>query len=102
MLDSSASTSAPEHHLNTIYMTVLQSTIHEECLPEEKQNMYSFLQQVLGTIVLLYSPLSVNSLSTLLDRPKDDIKQGLVDRYTILDIPKDTPQPIRLHHPSLP
>ena len=50
--------------------------------------------------MLLYSPLSVNSLSTLLDRPKDDIKQGLVDLYTILDIPKDTPRPLRLHHPS--
>ena len=37
MLDGSASTSAPEHHLNTIYMTVLQSTIHEEYLPEERQ-----------------------------------------------------------------
>jgi hypothetical protein len=100
MLGGSASTSALEYHLNTIYVTVLESTIHEEYLPEEKQDMYSFLKQVLGTIVLLYSPLSVNSLCVLLDCPKDNIEQGLLDLYAILDIPKDQTRPLRLHHPS--
>jgi len=61
--------------------------------------MYALLRQVLGTIVALYSPLSVNSLCRLLYLPKVDIEQGLADLHAVLDIPTDTNQPLRLHHP---
>jgi hypothetical protein len=69
ILDGGASTLAPEHHLNNVYMTVLESTVHEEYLEKEKKNMYSVLKQVFGALVLLYSPLSINSLSALLCLP---------------------------------
>jgi hypothetical protein len=52
MLYSSTSTLAAEQHLNKIYMTFLKCTIRDEYLEEEKQDMYSFLKKVLGTIVL--------------------------------------------------
>jgi hypothetical protein len=90
ILKGSTDTGTPEHHLNDIYMTVLKSTIHKEYLEEEKQHMYSLLKQVLGTTVILYSPLSVNSLCRLLDLPKVRIESGLADLHAILDIPEDT------------
>jgi len=99
ILDGNKSTE-PEQHLNDIYMTVLKNTIRPKDLPEEKKDTYSFLKQALGTIVLLYSPLSVNSLRTLLHCPKDNIEQRLADLHAILDIPKDVYRPLRLHHPS--
>ena len=100
MLEGSTITLAPEHHLNNVYMTVLKSTIHEEYLEEEKEDRYSVLKQVLGTVVLLYSPLSINSLPALLHLPKRAIEEGLADLHAILDIPKDQTRPLRLHHPS--
>jgi hypothetical protein len=100
MLEGSTFTLAPEHHLNNVYMTVLKTTIHEEYLEEEKEDRYSVLKQVLGTVVLLYSPLSINSLPELLHLPKRAIEEGLADLHAILDIPKDTSRPLRLHHPS--
>jgi hypothetical protein len=99
-LAGSTSTLAPEHHLNNVYMTVLKGTVYEEYLEEEKQAMYSLLKQVLGTIVVLYSPMSVNSLCVLLYLPKVAIERGLADLYAILDIPEDQSRPLRLHHPS--
>jgi hypothetical protein len=39
VLAGSISTLAPERHLDNIYMTVLKSTIHQEHLPEEKEDM---------------------------------------------------------------
>ena len=100
MLVGSTSTLAPDRHLNSVYITVLKNTIHEEYLEEEKEDRYSVLKQILGTVVLLYSPLSVNSLPKLLHPPKGNIERGLADLYAILDIPKDTSRPLRLHHPS--
>jgi hypothetical protein len=100
MLDGSTSASALEHQLNKIYITVLKTLVRDEYLEAEKEDMYTLLQQVLKTIVALYLPLSVNSLCRLLYLPKVDIEQGLADLYAVLDIPTDTNQPLRLHHPS--
>lgn len=91
MLAGSTSTSAPERHLNDVYMTVLESTIHEEYLENEKQNVYTLLKKVLGTVILSYSPLSVSSLSTLFDISSQGIEGGLADLHAILDIPRDKP-----------
>jgi hypothetical protein len=100
IINGSISTSAPEQHLNKIYIAVLKNTIHQEYLEEEKQDLYSLLRQILGTIVTLYSPLSINSLCRLLHLPKGAIERGLADLHAVLDIPTDTNQPLRLHHPS--
>jgi hypothetical protein len=100
ILDCGTSASEVEQHLNKIYMTVLRNSVHKEYLEEERQDVYSLLKQVLGTIVALYSPLSICSLSELLHLPTRDIKEGLADLHAILDIPQDTHRPLRLHHPS--
>jgi hypothetical protein len=50
--------------------------------------------------VLLYSPLSIDSLPGLLHLPKETVEGGLADLHAILDIPKDTGRPLCLHHPS--
>ena len=100
MLEGSTSTLAPEHHLNNIYTTVLKSTTHQEYLEAEKEDRYSVLKLVLGTTVLLYSPLSIDSLPGLLYLLKETTEGGLADLDTILDIPKDIRRPLRLHYPS--
>jgi hypothetical protein len=55
---------------------------------------------MLGSIVVLLSPLSVYSLSTLLHISEEDINETLEDLHAILDIPKDQIRPLHLHHPS--
>jgi hypothetical protein len=100
MLEGSTSTRTPEHHLNDVYIKVLKSTIHKEDLEEDKEDTYLMLKQILGTIVLFYSPLSIKSLFELLSLPKGAIEGGLADLHAILDIPKDISRVIRLHYPS--
>jgi hypothetical protein len=58
------------------------------------------LRQILGSIVLLYSPLSVQPLSRLLSIESRDISQALGDLHSVLDIPRDHTQMLRIHHPS--
>ena len=85
---SSSAITAPEKHLNEIYLAVLKYSISSEYSDEEKKEVYDMLKHTLGSIVLL-SPLSTSSLSKLLHLPKEDVDRTFEDLYTILDIPED-------------
>jgi Heterokaryon incompatibility protein (HET)/NACHT domain len=101
LLQGGASDTAhPEEHLNRIYLTVLQKSIQPDFSQQDKERFCSMLRDTLGSIVALFSPLSVGSLSRLLAAPKQRVDRLLKDLHTILDIPKDPIHPLRLHHPS--
>ena len=58
------------------------------------------LRELLGSIIALFSPLSVASLSRLLRTTKQQVDRALKNIHAILEIPKDETYPLRLHHPS--
>lgn len=87
----------PEKQLDQIYTTVLQN-VTQGYSDDEKMDLYGMLNKVLGTIVILRSPLSANSLANLLHEPPSDIKGSLLDLHTIFHIPDQTDNPIGLHH----
>jgi hypothetical protein len=47
------------------------------------------LRYVVGSIVVLFSPLSAGCLIALLDAAEEDISQTLEDLHAILNIPED-------------
>jgi hypothetical protein len=100
VLQSNGSVNEPEKHLNEIYITVLRHSIPTEFSDKEKEEFYGKLRYMLGSIVVLLSPLSIHSLSTLLHISEEDIDETLEDLHAILDIPKDQIRPLHLHHPS--
>lgn len=58
------------------------------------------LKHFLGSIVVLSSPLSVESLSRLLYTTKQTVNRTLKSLHAILDIPKDENRLLYLHDPS--
>ena len=101
LLNGNASNAAtPEDHLNGIYITVLQNSVQANFSQQDKERFCSMLRDILGSVVALFSPLSINSLSRLLFTPKQRVDRILKDFHAILDIPKDPIRPFRLHHPS--
>jgi hypothetical protein len=58
------------------------------------------LRYILGSIVILNSPLSPYSPSNLLHISQKDMGQTLVDLHAILEVAKEQSRPLRLHHPS--
>jgi hypothetical protein len=92
--------SAPEKHLDRIYLTVLKQSLLPEYTESEKEELCALLRNILGSVAVLLSPLSAFSLSGLLAMPEDEIHQGLEDCHSVLNIPHDKSQPLRLHHPS--
>jgi hypothetical protein len=90
----------PDKQLDEIYLTVLKDTIEQGYTVEEKQGLYELLRKVLGSIVVLFSPLSMNSLANLLHLRPGDIHETLADLHTLFNIPSQMKRPIRLHHPT--
>ena len=97
---SNTSITAPEKHLNEMYITVLKHSIFPDYTDGEKEELCSMVRHILGSIVVLFSPLSADSLGRLLRATIEDVNQTLEDLHAILDIPEDETCPLRLHHPS--
>ena len=95
-----AEPSGPEERLNEMYTTVLKHSIPVKCSDRERKELLDTLRNTLGSIVILLSPLSVHSLSKLLDLQREDVDDSLDNLHAIMDIPKDQTRPLRLHHPS--
>ncbi|KAI9861749.1 MAG: hypothetical protein M1813_005098 [Trichoglossum hirsutum] len=91
----------PEVKLNIIYTKVLDNSIIAHLKQHEKDKAYAILREALGAIVILFSPLPTYSLAQLLYMSKQKVGAILEGLHSILDIPKDLTQPVRLHHPSL-
>ena len=57
-------------------------------------------REIVGPIIILEAPLSIYSLATLLELPKEDIRCRLDSLHSVLDIPTDERSPVRLLHLS--
>jgi hypothetical protein len=90
---------APEQHLDKLYITVLRSSVHKYKKPQRKK-WRELLGTTMGAIAVLFSLMSTQSLRQLLNTAQDQIDQTLNDLHAIVDIPKNSARPLRLHHPS--
>jgi hypothetical protein len=97
---SSSAITAPEKHLNEIYLAVLKHSVSSDYSEREKEEASDILKHTLGSLVVLLLPLSASSLSRLLHLPKEEVDQTFEDLYAILDIPEEPTYPLCLHHPS--
>jgi hypothetical protein len=101
LLDRSISTvSEPERHLDEIYTIVLRASIPKMYSEEEKKVAHSDLRLILGSIVILFSTLSIEALSKLLDLPSEETSDTITELHSILDVPEEHSHPLRLHHDS--
>jgi len=100
LLEGSNSPTKPERRLDEIYLTVLKSSISQDYEEEEKAELCDALRTTLGTIAILFAPLSLLSLGRLFRTSPQHLGRMLDDLHSILDIPEDQSLPIRLHHPS--
>lgn len=92
--------SAPEKELDAIYTMVLSNSVPENLSEEEKGISYGLLSYTLGSVVALLTPLSIPVLHLLLNFLMDEITRTVMDLHSILHIPPEDSDELRLHHPS--
>ena len=85
--------------LDKTYLPILNQLFNDED-ELDKERRTSEFREVVGSIVVLESPLSIVSLAHLLNIPKEDISCRLDLLHSVLNIPVDEDMPIRLLHLS--
>ena len=85
--------------LERTYLPILNQLFDEED-ELDKERRTSEFREIVGSIVVLESPLSIVSLAHLLNIPKEDIRCRLVLLHSVLSIPADENMPVTLLHLS--
>ncbi|KAJ9267667.1 hypothetical protein DTO195F2_1 [Paecilomyces variotii] len=85
--------------MDNTYMPLLNQLLIGQDTWELRRLVREF-KDIVGVIILLFTPLSVNALSRLLDVEKDDINDRLRPFHSVLRIPDNSDIPVRLFHLS--
>lgn len=85
--------------LDRTYLPILDQLLAEQEEEDKKAWLYAF-RELIGSIVILESPLSTVSLARLLHVPQRQVRCRLDPLHSILSIPNDDDLPITLLHLS--
>jgi hypothetical protein len=89
--------------MDKTYLPILTRLLDDQESDErEQQQLLQEFQDIVGTIILLAAPLSINTLSLFLEKEVDQISNRLDSFRSVLSIPSDENQPVRILHLSFP
>ncbi|KAH8802971.1 putative G-protein beta WD-40 repeat-containing protein [Xylogone sp. PMI_703] len=100
VLKSSNTTGSPIGNLDNIYSQILDRAIPRNDYRIEKNRFLSLFRTIVGSIVVLFNPLSARNLADMFNIAISDVTATLDPLHSILDIPKDVDSPIQLFHLS--
>jgi hypothetical protein len=88
--------------VDQLYMKVLEQAFHATLA--DNNRLYPRFQSVVGTVLLLFNPLSVNGLSELLNKShlSSGIPSIMRSLHSVLLVPDNKEDPIQIFHKSFP
>ncbi|KAJ6073173.1 NACHT and WD40 domain protein [Penicillium canescens] len=89
-----------EFKLDGTYLPVLDRLLGRQQKKKKKEQLIKEVRQVVGAILILESPLSVLSLSGLLEMSESLIQLRLDSLRSVLHVPDNQTLPVRLFHTS--
>jgi hypothetical protein len=88
----------PYAQLDQLYLQVLRSALPEDT----EEDLILRFHWVVGSIVLLRDPLSVNSLSLFIKYDAEEVSDALYHLHSIILPPSSFEEAPRIYHPSFP
>lgn len=89
----------PTAKLDRMYTQVLKQSVFNN-RPGKQSRLSKRFEEIVGSIVILFDVLPAQGLAALLSKSNDDIDATLGSLHSVLNIPKNALDPIRLLHPS--
>ena len=88
--------------VDQLYTKVLEQAFHDTNI--NNSQLYSRFRSVVGTVLLIFNPLSINSLSELLKgyHTSSGVPSIMRSLHSVLLIPDNKEDPIRIFHKSFP
>lgn len=90
----------PTAKLDSMYTQVLKQSVFKQKEGRQRARLSTRFKRIVGCIVVLFSVLPAQELAALLSVSPDEIASALSSLHSVLNIPKDVLDPIRLLHPS--
>jgi hypothetical protein len=88
-------------HLDALYTQILLDAATDSDGNVDPE-LYPRMQKLLGAIVLMRNPLSPKAIAHLIDVPDYDVEADLQELASVLIVPADDTEPVRILHPSFP
>ena len=86
--------------VDQLYTKVLQQPFIDD--PPEDTQPYLQFQNVVGAVLLIFNPLSIEGLSDLLGPSAQHIRYTIRSLHSLLLVPENTKDPILIFHKSFP
>ncbi|KAJ5559876.1 hypothetical protein N7513_002275 [Penicillium frequentans] len=86
--------------MDKTYLPILTRLLDQETDEADQQMLLQGFQKIVGVIILLATPLSINALSLFLGIEADQISDLLDSFRSVLSVPDDRDQPVRILHLS--
>ncbi|KAJ7039994.1 WD40-repeat-containing domain protein [Mycena alexandri] len=83
--------------VDLLYLQVLKTSVESRA---DAFELCVRFQKIVGAIILLQNPLSISALAHLLEHDEADIEGALTPLHSLLNIPSNRDQPVRIFHPS--
>jgi hypothetical protein len=99
IIEGSTQSQAPEHLIGEVYRKVLIFPV-ANLSDDEKEMAFSLYRRILGSIALVFEPVSIPSLCALVDRRESSLKRDLRYFASIIDIPQERTLPLAFFHES--
>ena len=100
VLQNIAFTQSPEKNLDQLYLQILREAVPRTDSAQDKEIFCSHFKVIVGSIVSLFSSLSVRSLAALLFETPESIGLTLDDLWSVLNVTQKANATISLIHPS--
>ena len=91
---------SPTATLDSMYTQVLAQSVFKHRQGRQEARLSGRFKTIVGLIVLLSDVLPAQGLSALLQISKDEIDLALSSLHSVLNVPKNSLDPIQLLHPS--
>ena len=100
VLQKRAFTQSPEKNLDQLYLQILREAVPTTDSAQDNTMFCSHIKVIVGSIVSLFSSLSVKSLAALLVETPESLEHTLGDLWSVLKVPQTANDTISLIHPS--
>jgi len=100
VLHATKSSRSITKHLDGLYATLLQHSVLRKWDSQECEQLAGRFRQVVGSIVIMFNIMPARNLAQLLQIPFKMVSRTLDSLRSVLNVPENESQPVRLFHLS--
>jgi len=100
ILKTTQSSRSATEHLDGIYTTLLQHSVLGKRGDQQCEELARRFRQVVGSIVVMFNPMPARNLAQLLQIRFEIVSRTLDSLRSVLNVPENESQPVRLFHLS--